>query len=198
MPLEVGMRIKLLFAFFIFLGSYLPLSIILFIQDFRFEYLQYSFCNILNKNLKCELPLSNPQYSITAFLLCLICFLLLVISLKLVRPRRPILIIESKHIPSELMNYTLPYVVSFMNIEFDKPSNFYGFIVFLFWMFLISNSSGIIMLNPILSIFGWKLYEIKYKYTDGVDVFTSQLLSRTTIEPMVEVKSAQVQEIIIV
>jgi hypothetical protein len=53
------------------------------------------------------------------------------------------------------MNYVLPYVVSFMSIDYQVTGKFVGFLIFLGWMFLITYKSGQIMLNPLLTVFGW-------------------------------------------
>ncbi|WZB70433.1 hypothetical protein WJ968_33585 [Achromobacter xylosoxidans] len=64
-----------------------------------------------------------------------------------------------KATPNEIINYTFPYVVSFMGITYGDPQKLIGFGVFLLWMFAISWKSGQILMNPLLLIFGWKLYE---------------------------------------
>ncbi len=64
-----------------------------------------------------------------------------------------------KATPNEVINYTFPYVVSFMGIAYDEPQKLIGFFVFLLWMFAITLKSGQILMNPLLLIFGWKLYE---------------------------------------
>ena len=64
-----------------------------------------------------------------------------------------------KATPNEIINYTFPYVVSFMGIAYGDPQKLIGFVVFLLWMFAITLKSGQILMNPLLLIFGWKLYE---------------------------------------
>ncbi|MCB1944715.1 MAG: hypothetical protein KDF55_03280 [Thauera sp.] len=64
-----------------------------------------------------------------------------------------------KATPNEIINYTFPYVVSFMGITYGDPQKLIGFGVFLLWMFAITLKSGQILMNPLLLIFGWKLYE---------------------------------------
>ena len=54
-----------------------------------------------------------------------------------------------------------PYVVSFMGISYEHPEKLLGFAVFLFWMFAITYKSGQIIMNPLLLMFGWKLYEVE-------------------------------------
>ena len=58
------------------------------------------------------------------------------------------------------MNYTLPYIVSFMSFGYDQEGKFIGIVIFLTWIFWITYKSGQIILNPILVAFGWKLYEV--------------------------------------
>ena len=46
-----------------------------------------------------------------------------------------------------------------MGISYDETEKLFGFGVFLFWMFAITYKSGQIIMNPLLLMFGWKLYE---------------------------------------
>lgn len=46
-----------------------------------------------------------------------------------------------------------------MGIAYGEPQKLVGFGVFLLWMFAITQKSGQILMNPLLLIFGWKLYE---------------------------------------
>jgi hypothetical protein len=64
-----------------------------------------------------------------------------------------------KAISNELINYTFPYVVSFMGITYADSQKLLGFGVFLLWMFAITYRSGQILMNPLLIVFGWRLHE---------------------------------------
>lgn len=46
-----------------------------------------------------------------------------------------------------------------MGIAYSEPQKLLGFTVFLLWMFAITYKSGQILMNPLLLIFGWRLYE---------------------------------------
>lgn len=46
-----------------------------------------------------------------------------------------------------------------MGISYDETEKLFGFGVFLLWMFAITYKSGQIIMNPLLLMFGWKLYE---------------------------------------
>lgn len=96
------------------------------------------------------------------------------------------------------MNYVLPYVVSFMSLDFKDTNKFFGFLVFLSWLFLITFRSGQIILNPLLIVFGWNLYEIKYKYPRSPNIFTGRMLSRVAISPNTTYIQAPIQDVLIV
>jgi hypothetical protein len=81
-------------------------------------------------------------------------------------------LIEVKYVPADLMNYTLPYVVSFMSIEYQDTGKFIGLIIFLGWMFWITFRAGQIILNPLLIAFGWRLYDIKYRYAGSQNLYS--------------------------
>ncbi len=46
-----------------------------------------------------------------------------------------------------------------MGITYGDPQKLLGFGVFLLWMFAITYKSGQILMNPLLLILGWRLYE---------------------------------------
>ncbi|OYY44666.1 MAG: hypothetical protein B7Y56_08840 [Gallionellales bacterium 35-53-114] len=46
-----------------------------------------------------------------------------------------------------------------MGISYNEPEKLLGFSVFLLWMFAITYKSGQIIMNPLLLMFGWRLYE---------------------------------------
>jgi len=67
---------------------------------------------------------------------------------------------DSKSIPNDLINYVFPYVVSFMGLDLGADGKFFGFLLFIGLMFLITYRSGQILMNPFLLVAGWQLYEL--------------------------------------
>jgi hypothetical protein len=177
------MQFRILTALTIFLGSYLPLSLILLAQNYDYSASTSSLCWRLWSS-GCKTPLKNPEFAISAFLVCATCFLVTLIVLALVKPKHEIVMLEAKYIPTDLMNYTLPYVVSFMSIDYQDMSKFIGLAIFLAWMFWITYRSGQVLLNPLLIVFGWRLYDLRYRFpAEPKDVeHTARALSRGPIE----------------
>lgn len=155
------MQFHLSSGFLIFLGSYLPLAIILAVQDIPAKWWSQPLCTLSNlKTGNCQfIPFENPVLSVTFLTVAAAATLLAKASLRRVTFPFVVEVKRLKATPNEIINYTFPYVVSFMGIAYDDPQKLIGFGVFLLWMFAITLKSGQILMNPLLLIFGWKLYE---------------------------------------
>lgn len=155
------MQFRLISAFLIFIGSYFPLAIILAVQDIPQTWWQQPVCGVseLLSGQCLLLPFKNPVYAIIFLAVSGVSALLANISLRRISFPFNVEVKQAKAVPNEIINYTFPYVVSFMGIDYSNPDKLFGFIVFLLWMFAITFKSGQIIMNPLLLIFGWKLYE---------------------------------------
>lgn len=176
------MQFRLLTAIIVFLGSYLPLAVILFSQNIDYSALTREFCLPLVAG-QCELPLQEASYAIGFLAVTLSCFGLTVVALGLVRTTQDITVREAEYVPTDLMNYTLPYVVSFMGINYTETDKFVGFCVFLAWMFWITYKSGQVLLNPILIALGWRLYNVTYNFAGAPDIHKGRALVKGYLEP---------------
>ena len=177
------MRLRLIFALLVFAGSYLPLSMILLAQNYEYGAQATTLC-MRTWEPGCHIPLKNPAVAISIFVFCLISFLVTLIVLAVVKPKHEIALTDAKYVPTDLMNYTLPYVVSFMSIDYQDAAKFVGLTIFLGWMFWITFRSGQIFLNPVLIVFGWRLYDIQYYFaSDAKQVKrSSRALSKVPLE----------------
>ncbi|AVT49507.1 MULTISPECIES: hypothetical protein [Shewanella] len=155
------MQFRLLSGFIIFIGSYLPLALILAVQDIPISWWSRSFCDLSDIGSCSFNPFSNPYLSLAFILVTCVSVIISNFSLKKISFPFEGEVKSSKTIPNDIINYVFPYVVSFMGISYDAPEKLLGFSVFLFWMFAITYKSGQIIMNPLLLMFGWKLYEAK-------------------------------------
>lgn len=162
------MQFRLLPALVVFVGSYLPLSLILLVQNYDYSAVHRAACWRLNLAL-CQIPFRNPVFAIGFFVFTLACFGVTVLVLRSVNPTQDITVTEADYVPTDLMNYTLPYVVSFMSIDYQETGKFLGFLIFLGWMFWISHKAGQIILNPLLIALGWRLYSVSYHFVGSAD-----------------------------
>lgn len=155
------MQFRLISAFLIFIGSYLPLAIILAVQDIPKEWWGRPLCSIGGTQVtECMFnPFKNPTLSLTFLGLTFISVVVADYLFKKISYPFDIEIITAKSTSSDIINYVFPYVVSFMGISYNEPEKLLGFAVFLFWMFAITYKSGQIIMNPLLLMFGWRLHE---------------------------------------
>ncbi|MEF9901498.1 MAG: hypothetical protein RR736_23830 [Pseudomonas sp.] len=185
------MKIKLLPAAFLFLGSYFPLSVILLLQDVSEKSWSRELCWSLQN---CEWPeLLNGSRSLSLFVICTVSLMFFMWVLRSLPTDTELTVKEAKTVPNDLINYVFPYVVSFMGLDLGSNGKFYGFMVFLIWMFLITYRSGQILMNPMILVTGWQLHELEV-VTSGKDRSVIAL-SRTRLRPGDVLKSCVIQGI---
>ncbi|MGD3338342.1 hypothetical protein AB5N79_23630 [Xanthomonas citri pv. citri] len=148
-------------AVLLFLGSYLPLAVILMVQDIATKYWSAPLCGWKGQ-WNCQFQiLAHPWLAWGTVAVTFGALLLMVVALRSVRLPHRVHVQEVKAIPNDLINYVLPYVVSFMGLSYADPQKLGGFLVFWVVLFLITYRSGQILMNPLLIVLGWKLYEVK-------------------------------------
>ncbi|WP_267354117.1 MULTISPECIES: hypothetical protein [unclassified Methylobacterium] len=193
------MQLRVLVAVAIYLGSYLPLSVILLAQDVDVGAVKRGICPVASMvALECASPLKNPIWSLSAVAICAAGMVVTFLAIRLVRTPHRVRVTESKHIPADLINYVIPYVVSFISLEYDQPLKLIGFAVFLIWIFWITYRSGQIVLNPVLAAFGWKLFEVKYIYEGGGNTHVGRMLSKVVVEPERSYHQGGLQDVMVV
>jgi hypothetical protein len=186
-------------ALALYVGSYVPLSLILLAQDLDEKVTRNGVCPLQSwGGSKCVLPLQHPWWSIGAVAFSLICLAITLWTLGQVRGQQRVRVSEAKHVPADLINYVIPYVLTFMGLDYGDSAKLLGFAVFFLWIFWITQRSGQIIMNPILVAFGWRLYEIKFKYLQSEDAFTGRVLSKMVIEPNAVYRHAQLQDVMII
>ncbi|MEJ8680023.1 hypothetical protein P0C22_15900 [Plesiomonas shigelloides] len=155
------MQFKVLSAFLIFIGSYLPLALILAVQDIPMSWWDRDFCKLTKFESCLFNPFGSPYLSLIFIFVTLASVLVSNLLLKKITFPYDAQVESAKAIPNDIINYVFPYVVSFMGISYESPEKLLGFTVFLLWMFAITYKSGQIIMNPLLLMFGWRLYEAK-------------------------------------
>ncbi|QJQ96271.1 MULTISPECIES: hypothetical protein [Halomonadaceae] len=192
------MQLKTASAFLIFCGSYLPLSVILLIKDFDQEAINDPVCwQFYRKEVSCYLPFDNPISSLGVVCFCLTCLALSLFLLKSIRCKNEVKVLEVKHVPVDLMNYVLPYIVAFITIDYSNGQDLIGYGFFLVWIFWITYKSGRAILNPMMTVFGWRLYEVSYTVYEEGAVKTGVMLSNSDLAPVEYVRHNKIQDVMI-
>ncbi|MDH7971309.1 hypothetical protein QH494_03875 [Sphingomonas sp. AR_OL41] len=193
------MQVRKTSAFALYVGSYLPLGLVMLVQDIDVASVGRGVCaptGLLHR--ACGLPFLHPSWSLGTVAVAIACLLVTLWTLRAIGSPHQIRVAEAKHVPADLINYAMPYIVSFMGLDFASPTRLLGFGVFFVWIFWITYRSGQIVMNPILIVFGWRLYEIKYSYLQSVEPLVGRALSRQHVGPNKIYRMGSLQDVIII
>jgi hypothetical protein len=176
------MQFRLISAMVLFIGSYFPLALILLVQDIPKKYLDAPICGLGSSGCAFQI-FGHPIPALISVLGTGVALLVTHWGLGRVKLRFDVRVIEAKTIPNDLINYVFPYVVSFMGLSFDDSGKMWGFVVFLVVLFAITYRSGQIVMNPLLIIFGWKIYEVKMEIGQNKEERITRVLKRGKLLP---------------
>ncbi len=156
------MKPKLFTAILLFISAYAPLFIILAVKDFDFK-TSHVF----------QHPI--PVYVLLGItVLSIILLFATVASMK--RGNLVAEVVSVKNRSVDLINYTIPYMVSFFGIDLSKPEDVISISVFLLILMLLTVTSKSVFMNPLLALVGYGLYDLEYK-RDG-KVYSTVILSK--------------------
>ena len=141
------MKLRPLASVFIFLSAYSPLSIIFLIQDIDF--------NTLN--------LQHPKIVWTVIGVALLSCLIVWISVKSPKVSTPpVKIISSSNQSGELINYSIPYMITFFVMDLGNLKLILSFAFFMLLMYWLTIKTHNVFTNPILAFIGYNIYEVRF------------------------------------
>lgn len=161
------MKPKLLTSILLFISAYSPLFLILAIKDFDFHE-TYTFY--------------HPTGISILLGLSFLSIILLFITVKSIKRGNKIVTVKTVQNRSiDLINYTIPYIVSFFSFNLSKIEDILSLVIFLLLLLLLTLKSKSVFMNPILLIAGYNLYDLNYEY-DGKDHSTI-VISKFEMKP---------------
>jgi hypothetical protein len=159
---------RLLPSIAIFISGYTPLFLIMAIKDIKnFLWYHKSFDNPVLGISELKIPyfieFSNSGTVVSLVAISALSIFLLNYVLKNIS-RNPfkISIEKAKSRSSEVVNYTIPYMISFVAFDLSKWQDLVSLIIFLSILCLVSIRSQSIFINPILAALGYGLYDCEY------------------------------------
>lgn len=153
----------------IFISGYTPLFLIMMIKDITgIDWSTYQFDSTTLGFDKITYPVGlfvkNPSVVWGLIIVSLISLLMLRYVLKNITSNPfEITITKAKSRSSEVVNYTIPYMISFVAFDLSKWQDLLSLIIFLGILCLLSIRSQSIFINPILAALGYGLYDCSYK-----------------------------------
>ncbi len=146
------MKPRLFTAILLFISAYSPLFVILAVKDFDF-----------NNTHHFKHPIAI--YAMLGVALLSVVLLFVSVS-KMKRGNMCITVKTVKNRSVDLINYTIPYIVSFFGFDLSKIEDSVSLSIFLLLMLLLTIKSKSVFMNPILLLAGYNLYDLEYEY-DG-------------------------------
>jgi len=154
------MKLKILPSILIFLSAYSPLSIIFLIQDFDWK----------TKSVR------HPEIIYPILAISLISIILIWAAVRLIKVSSPpVIIVSVTNKSGELINYSIPYMISFFVMDLSKTKLLISFCFFMFIMYILTLKTHNIFINPILAVMGYNIYDVKYQ-KDGRELQTFFLI----------------------
>lgn len=148
------MKPKLLTAILLFISAYSPLFLILAVKDFDFN---------------CIYHFKHPVTIYTMLGIALLSVILLFITVASTkRGNMPVTIKSVKNRSVDLINYTIPYIVSFFSFDLSKIEDMISLSIFLLLMLLLTIKSKSVFMNPILLLAGYNLYDLEYEFDEKI------------------------------
>ncbi|MEG2075763.1 MAG: hypothetical protein RRY34_04595 [Victivallaceae bacterium] len=144
------MKIKFWISLCLFISSYFPLAIIWTLLDFDYQQQKFSH------------PIWLAILNAISLFCVLISGLTLYLPRRLKRSTRSIKISAAQEHSAELLNYSLPYIISFYAVKLGDFGTISALSFFMAILFMLSYLSKIILLNPFFLLLGYQLYEVTY------------------------------------
>ncbi len=161
------MKPKLLTAILLFISAYSPLFLILAVKDFDFY-----------RTFRFEHPIG---ISILLGLSILSVILLFITIKSIKRGNMPVTVKEVKNRSIDLINYTIPYIVSFFGFDLSKVEDIISLSIFLMLLLLLTIKSKSVFMNPILLLAGYNLYDLEFEF-DG-KLSSTVVISKHEMKP---------------
>ena len=144
------MKPKIFTATLLFISAYSPLFLILAVKDFDFN---------LTHQLK------HPISIYTLLGITVLSIILLFATVANIKQGNMVVTVKSvKNRSVDLINYTIPYMLSFFGIDLSKPEDVISITIFLLILLLLTITSKSVFINPILALAGYGLYDLEYEY----------------------------------
>jgi hypothetical protein len=114
--------------------------------------------------------------------LSVLSIIILFATLRLIkRGNMPVVIKSVSNRSVDLINYTIPYILSFFGFDLSKWEDVISLVIFMTIMLVLTITSRSLFLNPILAFAGYGLFDIEYEFNGQLK--TISVLSK--IEPKV-------------
>lgn len=172
------MKLRFLSSVLIFISAYSPLSIIFLIQDFDTQ----------------KKSLEHPGVLWPIIWVSVLSCIIVWVAVSFIKDSRPPVTIKKvSNRSGELINYSIPYMISFFVMDLGDTKLLLSFLFFMIIMFIITLKTHNIFINPILACMGYNLYDVTYE-RDGKE-YEEFFLIKTKGERLRDGESCRIMEL---
>jgi hypothetical protein len=146
---DPSLRLRLWASLVLFLSAYAPLMLILVIKDYDPAY--FSFWP------------RHPILSITLLIIAAGSCITVLSAVRDVKSGLTVKIIKAENKSGEMFGYSIPYMLSFLRIDFGDWQTLLSLIVFLAMLFTVAYRTQTVFVNPVLALAGYMLINCTFK-----------------------------------
>jgi len=158
------MKLRLIPALVVFISSYFPLSAIFIIKDL-------DDANFMPQHPKVAAFIAGLAIASSIFVL---------VAARTIKTGVQVRILKVTSKSGEMFTYTIPYMISFYNFTLGDWKTLLSLAVFMAIMFALSYKTQNMLVNPVLALAGYGLYECQFK--DGDRELQAQFISRQPLQ----------------
>ncbi|MEL3900188.1 hypothetical protein [Treponema phagedenis] len=142
------LRLRPFVALILFISAYSPLMLIMLIKQIDFNMPYY---------------LNSPITSLILLVVALLSSLVMLLTVKNINSGLVVTISKASSKSGDTFGYTIPYVLSFMDIDLSDWQTMVAIVLFLSVLFIMSYRTQTLFINPILAIAGYMLIDCTFK-----------------------------------
>jgi len=141
------MKPRLWASFIIFVSAYAPLALLFALRDFD-ETARW---------------FKHPPFVFSGLALVIVSVALLLWIFANLRGQFTAKVTKVALRSNDLMNYSVPYVISFFSVDFGKWQDVSAFGLFMGLLFVLTLKTQSLFINPILAVTGYGLFEVEFE-----------------------------------
>ena len=160
-----SLRLRPLVSLVLFLSAYSPLMLILIVK---------------NVDLSQRLFLKSPTFSAVLLFIAVFSTVLTLMAVKNVSAGLPVTVTKAANKSGDMFGYTIPYMLSFVRVEFGEWQVIASLVMFLAVLFIMAYRTQTVFINPVLAIAGYLLIDCTFK-RDGKEL-QAMVITRKPID----------------
>lgn len=159
------MKPRVVISFIIFLSAYAPLSLLFAVRDFDSKAGWFA----------------HPRFVLAVITAAVVSLVFLWFVMSRLKGQFLITVNRVALRSNDLIDYTIPYLISFFGVDFGKWQDLSALGMFLLLLFVLSYKTQSLFINPALALFGYGLYEVDF--TEGAKQKTGVFLAKGDLIP---------------